>query len=131
VPIGNHGRRYQITPNCSSSSSCRFSAVTFDASNGRRLGTVVFKWNGSAYTYAGPGSWYRNAGGSSCELPSGDVVSNAYVVHERVSVAPVFADRPAANLRGTKIISGTPTAAGSAAGCEPYSMTFDVVMTSG
>jgi len=129
VLLGNHGRRYQVTPSCDSAAACRFSAVTFDTSNGKRLGTIVFKWDGSAYKYAGAATWYRDQGGSTCQLPGGDLLEKAYTTHEQVSVTTVFDTRPVGNLRGTKTVSGTPTAIGVANGCEPYSMTFDVVMT--
>jgi hypothetical protein len=34
-------------------------------------------------------------------------------------------------LIGSKTVSGTPTAAGDAAGCQPFEMTFDVEMNRG
>ena len=111
-------------------STCRFSAVTFDSSSGRRLGTITFKWNGSAYTYAGGIGWYRSLGGGTCETSSGELISNAYTVHELVRVSPSSATGPVTSMSGTKTISGTPTDAGSAAGCAPYSITFNVVMAS-
>jgi tRNA A-37 threonylcarbamoyl transferase component Bud32 len=129
APLGDHGRRYQVTPSCVALSTCRFSAVTYDTS-GTRLGTITFRWNGSGYAYAGSGSWYRRAGGGTCETSTGDVISNAYTVHEQVRVSPSSASGPVRSMSGTKTISGTPTDAGSAAGCAPYSMTFNVVMTS-
>jgi serine/threonine-protein kinase len=128
APLGDHSRRYEVTPRCDSAADCRFSAVTY-TSSGKRLGTISFNWNAGAYNYGGAASWYREMGGTTCQTAGGDLIANAYSVHEQVRVAPGSAGGPVSRMTGSKVISGTPTDAGTAAGCDPYSMTFDVLMT--
>jgi hypothetical protein len=119
-----------ISDRCTSEADCRLAVNTFDQS-GQRLGSITFKWNGSSYTYRGGADWYRRMGGSSCQTSSGDVVTNAYTTHEEVHVSPQRTENGLiVGMIGSKTISGTPTAAGSAAGCEPFAMTYSVQMNS-
>jgi hypothetical protein len=127
VVVGQHNRRYEITPHCASEDDCRLAVKTFDAS-GARLGSITLRWNGSAYVYSGGATWYSRMGGSTCETSSGDLVENAYTTREQVTVAPGDSGGAATHMTGTKRVSGTPTAAGSSAGCEPFAMNYDVVM---
>jgi serine/threonine protein kinase len=130
VVVGEHRRRYVLASRCESETSCRLFVNTFDAESGNRLGTIVFKWNGSSYDYRGSASWYRSDGGAKCQTSSGDLVDDAYNTHEEVHVAPAQpgGGTAATQMSGTKTISGTPTAAGSAAGCAPFEMTYTVAM---
>ena len=60
------------------------------------------------------------------------MITNAYSTHEEVHVAPTTPPgTTATQMTGTKTISGTPTAAGAAAGCAPFEMTYNVAMTAG
>jgi hypothetical protein len=130
VTVGQHQRRYVISSHCASESDCQLSAVTYDSATGKKLGSIAFKWDGSTYRYRGPASWYSHEGGSSCEDSSGNVIANAYVTHEEVHVSPqTTADGEAVTMKGTKTISGTPTAAGAAAGCSAFEMNYTVSMS--
>ena len=61
---------------------------------------------------------------------AGEVIDNAYTTHEEVHVAPTGPPgETSQHMTGTKSVSGTPTAAGSAAGCQPFEMRYDVAMT--
>jgi hypothetical protein len=129
VVVGNHDRRYVITSDCTSLVACRLSVNSFDATTGKHLGKIAFKWNGAEYRYRGGADWYRRMGGSSCQTSGGEVVEDAYATHEEVRVSP-SSGSPATHMTGIKTISGTPTAAGEAAGCAPFTMTYDVDMAS-
>jgi serine/threonine-protein kinase len=132
VFVGEHRRRYVINSNCTSLDTCRLNAITYDADSGKRLGAITFKWSGNTYDYRGGADWYSREGGSSCQTSGGDVIANAYSTHEDVHVAPTTpAGSTATQMTGTKTISGTPTAAGTAAGCAPFEMTYSVVMNAG
>jgi hypothetical protein len=132
VNVGEHRRRYLITSQCFSVDTCRLNVNTFDADTGKRLGAITFKWDGTEYAYRGGAQWYSREGGSSCQTAGGDVIANAYTTHEEVHVAPTTpAGSAATQMIGTKTISGTPTAAGTAAGCAPFEMTYNVVMNAG
>ncbi|HEY7025848.1 MAG TPA: serine/threonine-protein kinase [Candidatus Limnocylindrales bacterium] len=132
VNVGEHRRRYLITSQCFSVDTCRLNVNTFDADTGKRLGAITFKWDGTEYAYRGGAQWYSREGGSSCQTAGGDVITNAYSTHEEVHVAPTTpAGSAATQMIGTKTISGTPTAAGTAAGCAPFEMTYNVVMNAG
>jgi hypothetical protein len=54
-------------------------------------------------------------------------VTNAYTTHEEVRVTP-SGGSPSTHMTATKTVSGTPTAAGQAAGCQDFSMSYTVVM---
>jgi len=125
--VGQHSRRYVISSQCTSTDSCRIAANTFDSS-GHHLGSIVFKWDGSAYKYGGGADWYRHMGGASCQSSSGDVIADAYRTHEEVRLSP-GSGSPASTMTGTKTMSGTPTAAGTAAGCQPFTMSYTVSMS--
>ncbi len=130
VAVGEHHRRYAITSHCASEADCRLAVNTFDSDTGNRLGSIIFKWNGSVYTYSGAAQWYSRIGGSTCQTSSGDLVSGAYTTREQVHISPSqTASGLVVGMSGTKTISGSPTAAGGAAGCAPFAMTFDVSMS--
>jgi serine/threonine protein kinase len=130
VVVGQHSRRYVIDSRCTTEDDCRLAADTFDANGGEQLGRITFRWNGNAYVYSGPARWYSRMSGSSCETSAGEIVEGAYATHEQVTVAPrETAGGASSEMTGTKTVSGTPTAAGSAAGCAPYSMSFHVAMS--
>ena len=129
VSVGQHQRKYVISSHCTSESDCQLAAVTYDSANGKKLGSISFKWDGSTYRYRGPASWYSHEGGSSCQDSSGNVIANAYVTHEEVHVSPqTSSGGEAATMKGTKTISGDPTDAGTAAGCAPFQMSYVVNM---
>ena len=128
--LGEHDRRYVINSRCTVESACRFVANTFDSDTGARLGRITFVWNGDSYIYGGPIGWYRDAGGSTCRLPSGDLIEDAYTTRELVSVAPAqTANGLVTEMTGTKTITGKLTSAGYTANCQPYSLTYSVDMT--
>jgi hypothetical protein len=127
VVVGAHQRRYEIATQCTSEDDCRFTAATFNQS-GTRLGTARFNWNGDAYVYRGSANWYRRDGGSTCETSGGELVEDAYRTGEEVRVRPTGSGGTSSVMTGTKTISGTPTAAGEAAGCAPFEMSYNVDM---
>jgi hypothetical protein len=129
VDLGDHNRRYDITPDCPSIENCDFRAVTFE-SGGAFVGRIVFTWQGDAFEYRGPATYYRRDGGDTCTTAGGDVVEDAYTTRELVRVQPGrFRDGLIVELAGTKTISGTPTTAGAAAGCEPYELIYQARLT--
>lgn len=129
VDLGDHARRYQLTPDCPSLDACRIRAKTFEA-GGAFIGNIVFNWRGDAFEYRGPANYYRHDGGTTCTTGGGDLVPNAYNVRELVRLQPDrYAGGEVVELNGTKTISGTPTAAGTAAGCEAYSLTYHANLT--
>ncbi len=131
VLVGPHDRRYVTSSRCSSEADCRLSVNSFDSDSGKRLGSIIFKWNGSSFVFGGPAKWYSAAGGATCQTSSGDLLPGAYTTHEQVTVTPgSIQDGVIIAMSGTKTISGTPTAAGAAAGCTPFAMTYTVNMTS-
>jgi hypothetical protein len=124
VDLGDHDRRYQLTPDCASIDDCRIRARTF-SSGGAFVGNIVFTWRGGAYEYRGSANYYRQDGGTTCTTSGGDTVANAYNVRELVRLEPDrYVGGEVVELTGTKTITGTPTAAGSAAGCQPYELTY-------
>ena len=129
--IGEHRRRYVIASNCQSQADCRLAVDSFDSDTGKRLGSITFRWNGSSYTYRGVPQWFAKAGGSTCRTTAGDLIANAYSTHEEVSVTPGQTQGGLiVEMTGTKTISGTPTAIGTAAGCDPFTMSYSVDMVS-
>ncbi len=126
--VGAHSRRYRITPNCVSEDDCRLAVVTFDGESGDRLGSISFRWTDEWYVYRGPARWYSRAGGSTCETSGGELIDNAFTTQEVVHIRPPTLGDPDSSMTGTKSISGTPTAAGEAAGCEPFEMAYNVEM---
>ena len=129
VDLGDHNRRYEITPDCPAIDACRIRASTFE-SGGAFVGRIVFTWNGDAFDYRGSANYYRRDGGDTCTTGGGDVVENAYTTRELVRLRPErYRDGLVVELVGTKTITGTPTTAGAAAGCEPYELTYDARLT--
>jgi hypothetical protein len=129
VDLGDHTRRYQLSSDCPSPTSCRIHASTFDA-GGSPLGRLVFTWNGASFTYRGSALYYRDDGGDTCVTTSGDTLGGAYKTREVVVIRPEgYRDGRIVELVGTKTISGTPTAAGEAAGCQPYELTYAADLT--
>ena len=129
VDLGNHARRYEMTPDCAAIDACRIRTRTFEA-GGPFVGNIVFTWHGDSFDYTGSANYYRSSGGRTCTTEGGDVIENAYVTREVVRLRPQRSvDGVVVEMDGTKVISGTPTAAGSAAGCEPYSLTYNAHLT--
>jgi len=129
VVVGAHQRRYRIVSHCLSETDCRIAVKTFDADSGASLGSISFRWNGDSYVFRGSARWYSRSGGSTCETSPGVLIDGAYTTGEQVHVAPrTNAGGLVVEMTGSKTITGTPTAAGSAAGCQPFSMTYDVDM---
>ena len=87
VDLGDHARRYELTPDCPSIDDCRIRAKTFQAGGGF-IGNIVFTWRGDAYEYRGSANYYRAAGGTTCTTSGGDTVPNAYNVRELVRLQP-------------------------------------------
>jgi hypothetical protein len=124
VDLGDHARRYEMTPNCPSIDACRIRVRTFQAGGGF-VGNIVFSWRGDAYEYRGSANYYRADGGTTCTTSGGDTVPNAYNVRELVRLQPErYSGGEVVQLTGTKTITGTPTAAGTAAGCQAYELTY-------
>lgn len=124
VDLGDHARRYELTSDCPEISDCRIRARTFEASGGF-IGSIVFTWRGDAFEYRGSANYYRRDGGDTCTADSGDVVEHAYTTSEFVTLRPErYRDGLVVELRGAKTISGRPTAVGTAAGCDPYELTY-------
>jgi serine/threonine-protein kinase len=124
VDLGDHARRYEMDPDCTSADDCRIRASTFET-GGQFIGRIVFTWRGDAYVYRGAANYYRRDGGDTCTNEAGDPVDNAYVTSEVVTVRPGSSrDGVIVELIGTKTISGRLTAAGEAAGCTAYQLTY-------
>jgi len=129
VDLGDHDRRYELTSDCAEISDCRIRAGTFEASGGF-VGRIVFIWRGDAFEYRGSANYYRRDGGDMCRADSGDVVEHAYTTSEFVRLRPQrYRDGLVVELGGTKTVSGRPTAAGTAAGCDPYELTYSAHLT--
>jgi serine/threonine protein kinase len=129
VELGDHARRYELTPDCPAIEECRIRVVTYDA-NGDFVGRIVFTWRGDAYDYRGSADYYRRDGGDTCTTAGGDEIENAYTTRELVRLRPEsYRDGAVVELVGTKTITGTPTSAGTAAGCEPYELTYNARLT--
>ena len=129
VDLGDHARRYELTSDCPSMSDCRIKAETFGA-NGDFVGRIAFTWDGDAFEYRGSANYYRRAGGDTCTTEAGDPIENAYTTREFVRLRPErYRDGLIVELVGAKTISGSPTAAGTAAGCEPYELNYNARLT--
>jgi serine/threonine-protein kinase len=125
VDLGNHGRRYDLTADCPSVDDCRIRARTFETT-GAFIGRIVFTLHGDTFEYRGPANYYRQDGGATCTTGGGDVIQKAYTTSEFVRLqAARYQDGLVVELVGTKTISGAPTDAGTAAGCAPYSLTYE------
>ena len=129
VDLGNHERRYEITPDCPGIDNCRIRASTFET-DGTPVGRISFTWRGDAFEYRGSANYYRVDGGSTCTSGAGDPIEDAYTTSELVRLRPErYRDGLVVELVGTKTISGTPTTTGAAAGCEPYELTYSAQLT--
>ncbi len=129
VALGQHGRRYLLDSRCASEGNCRLVVETFDSESGARLGSATFRWNGNAFVFRGTPRSYGRSGGTTCETSSGELIEDAYTVGEEIRIAPPSNDGLIVEMSGIKSISGTVTAIGDAAGCEPFEMTYDVHMS--
>ena len=124
VDLGDHFRRYDLTPDCASIDACRIRARTFET-DGDLIGSIVFTWHGNSYDYTGPAAYYRRSGGDECTTGGGDLIQNAYTTREVVELRPErYEEGRVVELVGTKTISGRLTAAGTAAGCQPYTLVY-------
>lgn len=129
VDLGDHNRRYEITPDCPAIDDCRIRASTFEA-GGAFVGRIVFTWNGDAFDYRGSANYYRRDGGDTCTTGGGDLIEDAYTTREFVRLRPErYRDGLIVELVGTKTITGTPTTTGAAAGCEPYELGYTARLT--
>jgi hypothetical protein len=125
VALGDHSRRYDLNSECPTVEDCRIRAATYDSSGGF-LGRIVFKWRGDAFEYRGSASYYRRAGGDTCTTEGGDTIEHAYTTSEFVRLRPErYRDGLIVEMVGTKTISGRPTSAGTAAGCDPYELIYE------
>jgi hypothetical protein len=126
--LGNHDRRYVVNPECAAAASCRLAVTSYDAATGRKLGNIVYRWNGDAFTYSGDAGYFRSDGGADCEIGPGDVMHNAYRTRELARFVPQNMT-DTTRLTGSKTITGTPTADAAAAGCQPFELRYDAVMS--
>jgi len=126
--LGDHDRRYVISPSCQSAATCRLAVASYDANSGKKLGNIVYRWDGNAFTYSGDAGYFRQAGGADCEVSPGNVMANAYRTHEQVRMTPPALD-DIVRMTGTKTITGTPTASAVAAGCQPFELRYNATMT--
>jgi hypothetical protein len=123
-PDAEQVRGYDLTYQCVSDGYCAMDVVSRHWPNGRRIGKVLFRWDGEALVAIEEAS-----SATTCRI-DGSVVTGAYSAIATTKFRTAgLGTRDAIALAGEKLVTGVPTDKGVRRGCEPWAVSYNSTMT--